>query len=56
MMLIPLLVFYFAPAFGNTKSLVNLITKTVFLLIIFWNRKTWDRGTVNGMQHFFGNR
>ena len=26
-------------------------SKTVFLLIIFGNRKRWNRGVVNGMQH-----
>ena len=26
-------------------------TKTAFLLIIFGNRKRWNRGIVNGMQH-----
>ena len=30
------------------------ITKTVFLLIIFGNRKRWNRGIVNGMQHVLG--
>ena len=29
-------------------------TKTAFLLIIFENRKRWNRGIVNGMQHFLG--
>ena len=27
-------------------------SKTAFLLIIFGNRKRWNRGMVNGMQHF----
>ena len=26
---------------------------TAFLLIIFGNRKKWNRGIVNGMQHFW---
>ena len=29
-------------------------SKTAFLLIVFGNRKKWNRGIVNGMQHFLG--
>ena len=29
-------------------------TETAFLLIIFRNRKRWNRGIVNGMQQFSG--
>ena len=35
------------------KESVAILTKTVFLLIIFWNRKRWNRGIVNGTQHFW---
>ena len=28
--------------------------KNAFLLIIFGNKKRWNRGIVNGMQHFLG--
>ena len=33
---------------------VSTLYQTVFLLIIFGNRKRWNRGIVNGMQHFLG--
>ena len=30
------------------------LNKTAFLLIIFGNRRRWNRGIVNEMQHFWG--
>ena len=35
------------------RDLLRLI-KTAFFLIIFGNRKRWNRGIVNGMQQFLG--
>ena len=31
----------------------SAVTKTAFLLIIFGNRKRWNRGIINGMQYFW---